>query len=84
MWMRPRVREGSVQLAKTRMISPDFFAEIQIDKVYLQRLGDMTEEDAQKEGGYTLDEYKRVWNEIYLKSPWDDNKEVWVVEFHVV
>jgi hypothetical protein len=73
-----------VQKAKTKMLSKEFFAELYIEKVYKQRLGDMTDDDAYKEGGYTLEEYKEKWNEIYTNSPWDDDREVWVVEFHVV
>lgn len=55
---------------------------IVITKAYRQKLGDMTEEDAQKEGGYTLEEFKKVWESINGK--WDPEEEVWVYEFHVV
>ena len=55
---------------------------IVIDKAYRQKLGDMTEEDAQKEGGYTLAEFKKVWESINGK--WDPDEEVWVYEFHTI
>jgi len=55
---------------------------IKIDKVYEQRLGDMTEEDAEKEGGYTLEEFKVVWEQIV--GPWDPDEVVTVYVFHLV
>jgi len=53
---------------------------IRVNAVYQQHLGDMTEADAKKEGGYTLEEFKKVF-ETVTKSTWDDDLIVWVVEF---
>ncbi len=41
----------------------------------------MTEEDAKKEGGYSLKEFKEVWRDI--NGAWDPELEVWVVEFEL-
>jgi hypothetical protein len=49
--------------------------------VYEQPLGEMNETDAQREGGYTLAEFKETWEAINGEDSWDDSKEVWVVEF---
>jgi hypothetical protein len=55
-----------------------------ISAAYPQQLGDMSEEDAIKEGCATLIEYKKVWQAINGKRhPWDDNLWVWVYEFNV-
>jgi hypothetical protein len=49
---------------------------------YPQRLHEMTETDAQKEGCTTVTEYIQVWDEINGKKfPWAANWWVWVTEF---
>jgi len=55
---------------------------IKITKVYRQRLGDITPEEAQDEGGYTIEEFKDVWRRI--SGAWDPNEFVVVYEFKVV
>jgi len=62
-WEKARVKPGSIHLAKTKMISKQFFARLRVLEVYQERLGDMTEQDAWEEGGYTLDEYKELSRE---------------------
>ena len=52
---------------------------ILITRAYRQRLGDMTPEEARKEGGYTLEGFRRVWEEI--NGSWDPDEVVWVYEF---
>ena len=52
-------------------------------KRYEQKLGDMTEDDALKEGGYTLKEYKELWRDIN-GVPFDEEEVVKVVEFEYV
>ncbi len=49
--------------------------------VYLQRLGDMTEQDAWEEGGYTLEEYQKVWR--ISNGHYDPDVQVYVVKFSV-
>lgn len=55
---------------------------IDIIRKYQQRLGDMTEEDARKEGGYTLEEFRQIWQQIYGK--WDPEQLPWVYDFVLV
>lgn len=81
-WKKPRVLIGSIQQAKTEMISKYFFARLRVLAVYQERLGDMTEPDAYEEGGYSLDEYKEVFTQI--NGFWDDNLIVYVVKFEVL
>lgn len=52
---------------------------ILIEKLWRQRLGDMSEQEAQAEGGYTLAEYKEVW--IDINGSWNSDEVVWVVDF---
>lgn len=81
-WTKPRVKVGSIQKAKTEMISRYYFAKLRILEVYQQPLGAMTEQDAYEEGGYTLEGYKAEFDKIY--GHWDDAEVVWVVKFEVV
>lgn len=54
---------------------------IKITKVYSQRLGDITPEEAQKEGRYTISEFVYVW--MRINGVWDPDEVVWVYEFRV-
>ena len=54
---------------------------IKVDRVYEQRLGDITAEEAYKEGGYTVEEFREVWERIV--GPWDPDEVVTVYEFEV-
>lgn len=71
--------------AKEYMYQPKAEARVwyHVARVYTQRLGDMTEEDARKEGGYTLEEFKKVWEEIN-ETPWNPDEVVYVYEFERV
>ena len=55
---------------------------ILITRVYRQRLGEITPEEAMKEGGYTLDEFKQVW--IRINGCWEPDEVVVVYEFGLV
>ena len=54
---------------------------IVITRAFQQRLGDIAEEDAEKEGGYTIEEFHRIWEKI--NGDWDPEEVVWVYEFRV-
>ena len=82
-WKRCRVTVGSIQLAKTQMLSKEYFARIRIKRVWQEFLMGISEEDARAEGGYTVEEYFRVFDRI---NPDFDATHVllWCVEFEVV
>lgn len=54
---------------------------IVVTDVYQQPLGEMTEEDAHKEGDYSLEEFREVWEKINGDGSWDPELVVDVVEF---
>ena len=54
---------------------------ILITRAFQQRLGDITEEDAKKEGGYTVEEFRRVWEQI--NGVYDPEEIVTVYEFRL-
>ena len=53
---------------------------IRVTEIYHQRLGDMTDEDARREGDYeSKEEFVAAWRDI--NEGWDSDETVWVVEF---
>lgn len=77
-----RWRVGSIHQAKTNFKKGSKpFAFLRIVSVRQERLGDITEEDAKKEGYPSVEAYKEVFKEIYGR--WDDDMMIWVIDFEV-
>ena len=55
------------------------YADLEVTNVFRKKLGDFDEEDARREGGYTLDEFKEVWRRLH--GEWDPNETVHVIQF---
>lgn len=83
LWKRQKAVPGSCHQAQTRMYTREYFAKLDILEVFQQPLGEMTEQDAKAEGGYTLAQYRHVLEEIN-GTPWDDKQVVFVVRFEKV
>ena len=77
-----RWKVGTVHLAKTGYRRDQTFARIRITAVRQERLGDITEEDAVREGYCSAAEYQEVFRRIY--GFWDPDTPVWVIDFEVV
>lgn len=77
---RPAVKVGGEYYIKTSLFEhlPE---RIRVDALYTQRLGDMTEEDAAREGAENLHSFVKDWKT--LTGTWDPENTVWVVEFHL-
>ena len=76
----PNIRPGAVMFAA---IYEPKHIKLKVRGIERKRLGDFTAEDADREGGYTLAEFKRAWAEIHEEG-WDDNQLVHVIKFEVV
>jgi len=77
---RPRLRVGGIYpLRVGRRLLPD---RVRILNIYPQRLGDVTEEDAKRDGFQSLEEFKKAWIDIY--QSWNDERWIWVIEFRYV
>lgn len=76
--------EGSVHIAATEMFTSEDEADcyIRIERVYQEPLGAMTEDDARKEGGYTLADFREAWREI--NGDYDPEQVVDVIEFEYI
>lgn len=77
-----RVKIGSVHLAKTWMFSSKHFAKLLIRNAHKERLGDITEEDALKEGYNSIRDFVQDWKKV--NNSHDPDLVVWVIEFEVV
>ncbi len=73
----PKIRPGKIVRAAVT-----HFADLEIEDVYRKRLGDFDEEDAQREGGYTLEEFKEVWKALH--GVWNPSESISVVRFRLV
>jgi len=60
------------------------FADLRVRDILRKRLGDFTDDDAKREGGYSLEQFKRLWEETYGEGSWDPDERVDVVRFEVV
>ncbi|MBS7623562.1 ParB/RepB/Spo0J family partition protein [Candidatus Bathyarchaeota archaeon] len=76
-----RIRRDSIVHAD--LYEPKF-AELKVKEVLRKRLGDFTEEDVKREGGLTMEQFKRQWEEMYGEGSWDNDERVDIVRFEVV
>lgn len=74
--MDPRIKSGVILRAAIT-----HFADLKVISVTRKKLGDFTEEDAKREGGYTLEEFKKVWENLH--EEWNPNESVYVIQFKV-
>jgi hypothetical protein len=81
-WKKCRVKIGAIHQCRLSYYDAPGFASVEITDVYEQPLGEMTEEATIREGGYTLPEYKKIW-EIIGNRPWNPMEEVFVVEIQI-
>jgi hypothetical protein len=76
---KPGVREGGTYTLRAGY-SPTPHR-ITVTRVYTQRLGDMSLEDARMEGFSSLDKFMEAWAGIY--GGWSPDQTVYVVEFRL-
>ena len=82
MWKKPHVTIGKEYPITHKMLyqPEDVVGYIHIKSIDRFPLGMMTEHDAFNEGGYTLDEYKKVLENI-TKKTWDNFMVPYVIKF---
>jgi len=71
-----KVKPGAVVRAA---IWEPHVADIRITSIERKRLKYFTEEDAKREGGYTLEQFKKQWKRN--RGQWDENQLVYVIHF---
>ena len=72
----PRLQPGLMVRAQVT-----HFADLEIIDVYRKKLGDFDEQDAKREGDYTLDEFKEVWKALH--GEWNPDESVYVIRFRL-
>lgn len=84
-WSRWHVKVGGIYPVQTEMFQPkaECPAFIKVTDRYKEKLGEMTDEDFNKEGGYNKMEFQERWEEI-TGEEWNPDEEVYVVEFEYV
>jgi uncharacterized protein YqfB (UPF0267 family) len=70
---------GEVVILKSK----EFYGIGKIVNIYSKKLGELTEEEALKDGFNNLEELKEFWI-IELGKKWDDNRLVWIIEFQLL
>lgn len=72
----PRLQKGVTVRAQIT-----HFADLEVTDVYRKKLGDFVDDDAKREGGYALDEFKEVWKKLH--GEWNPNESVYVIRFRL-
>ena len=72
----PKVKVGAIVHAS---VWQPHFADLRVTYIERKRLRYFDEEDAKREGGYTLEEFKKVWKEIH--GEWNEDQFVYVIHF---
>lgn len=75
----PKVKVGAIVHA---CVWQPRFADLRVVSIERKKLGEFTEEDAKREGGYTLSEFRSVWKGIH--GEWNDSETVNVIHFEKV
>ncbi len=76
-----KTKDPRLQLGVIVRVQVTHFADLEVADVYRKKLGDFDDDDARREGGYTLDEFKEVWKELH--GEWNPNESVYVIQFKV-
>ena len=75
----PKVKVGAIVHA---VIWEPHVMELRITSIERKRLKYFDEEDAKREGGYTLEEFRKKWKETH--GEWDENQLVYVIHLEKV
>jgi len=57
-------------------------ADLRIMSIERKKLRYFDEQDAMREGGYTLEEFRRKWRKMH--GEWDENQLVYVIHFEKI
>ncbi|MGD0495859.1 MAG: ParB/RepB/Spo0J family partition protein [Candidatus Bathyarchaeia archaeon] len=75
----PKIKAGAIVRAA---IWEPHVADLQISSVERKRLKYFDEEDAKREGGYTLEQFKKLWKKTHAE--WDEDQLVYVIHFEKI
>jgi ParB family chromosome partitioning protein len=75
----PKIRAGAIVRAA---IWEPHVADLRISSVERKRLKYFDEEDAKREGGYTLEQFKKLWKKT--RGEWNEDQLVYVIHFEKI
>jgi ParB family chromosome partitioning protein len=75
----PKIKTGAIVRAA---IWEPHVADLRISSVERKRLKYFDEEDARREGGYTLEQFKKLWKKTH--NEWDEDQLVYVIHFEKI
>lgn len=82
LWKRCMVKVNKIYDARTDFRNKSIFARIKIMYVRKEKLGSISDDGIRKEGCGSMEEFKKIWIDIY--GGWDPDTEVFVIGFHVI
>ena len=72
----PQIQEGTLVRGAV-----NHFADLEVTEIVRKRLGEFTEQDAQREGGYSLSEFREYWRRV--NGEWNPDEVVYLIRFEV-
>jgi ParB family chromosome partitioning protein len=72
----PTIQPGTIVRAAV-----NHFADLEVTAVVRKRLGEISEADARREGGYSLAEFKEYWRRVH--GEWNPDELVTLIQFEV-
>ncbi len=75
----PKIKAGAIVHAT---ILEPHIADLRIKSIERKKLRYFDEEDAKREGGYTLEQFRQRWRKMY--GEWDENQLVYIVSFEKI
>jgi len=80
-----RLHKHTLKKGRTYTLKKNYYKNtgeyIKITRVAHQRLGDITKDDAEKEGFNSIEEFRNAW--IRINGSWDPDMEVVVYDFEL-
>ena len=73
-----KIKKG--EIIKANLWQPNF-CQLRVKKIERKKLKDFDEEDAKREGGYTLEEFKEVWRSLH--GIWNPDETVNIIHFEL-
>ncbi len=84
LWKGPHVRVGGVYTVRSDRFAPasPSMPRIRVIALEQERLGELTEDGARREGVASVAEFRSLWTELH--GAWDPSRVVYVVRFEVL
>lgn len=79
---KTRMRAGSIYDAKLSVVAERAFARLLVTDIYRRRLGQLTEEEAIRDGAASLEDFRSRWKATF--GTWNPSELIRVIEFRTL